>query len=287
MCHSCWQEHSSFHFNQARSQSRSVPLSAHCTDAKSRETDRRLWEEWDKKTGRERKTESESRKWVSFTSCQVQWNFPKLFQKSKLTDNSRLYCSSYIYFCQSHRLLCSEIKGESLGIWQCKVVIERTGWVQSEKGCRFYETMLSRNRVDTDKWNWIGMSLYFSSLLFVCLPQTCYASLYLWVCEWNKQKNKGEDAALEKNRKFQRADNKTECGQQYVLYWHEKNCWIWKRGNSARETLKEKEERKRKRWLMEDEDETESGRGIERKHQKEKALEHWVAMMLGLKWRQS
>lgn len=38
---------------------------------------------------------------------------------------------------------------------------------------------------------------------------------------------------------------------------------------------------------MEDKDETEYGGGIERKHQKEQAWEHWVAMTLGLKWRQS
>lgn len=44
-------------------------------------------------------------------------------------------------------------KGESLGIWQSKVVIEKIGWVQRETDCRFYETMLSRNRVDLDKRN--------------------------------------------------------------------------------------------------------------------------------------
>lgn len=53
-------------------------------------------------------------------------------------------------------------KGESLGIWQSKVFIERIGWVQWETDCRFYETTLSRNRVDPDKCNWIGMSLYFT-----------------------------------------------------------------------------------------------------------------------------
>lgn len=38
---------------------------------------------------------------------------------------------------------------------------------------------------------------------------------------------------------------------------------------------------------MEDTEEKEWGRGSERKHQKEQAWEHWVAVTLGLKWRQS
>lgn len=44
-------------------------------------------------------------------------------------------------------------KGESLGIWQSNVFIGKIGWVHWETDCKFYETMLSRNRVDLDKCN--------------------------------------------------------------------------------------------------------------------------------------
>lgn len=153
MCHSCWQERSSSHFNQAR------PIPPHRADSKSGQTDRRRR---DKKTGEERKTGSESRKWVSFMSCQVRWNLPRLFWKSKLTDNALFRCSSYVYFLSKPQAAFLTNKGESPGIWQSKVVTERIGWVRWEADCRFYETVLSRNRVDLDKCNWIEMSLHFT-----------------------------------------------------------------------------------------------------------------------------
>lgn len=51
-------------------------------------------------------------------------------------------------------------------------------------------------------------------MLLVCLPQTCHASVYLYVCERNKQRNEGEDAVLDENRRLQKDGNETEGGQR-------------------------------------------------------------------------
>lgn len=56
--------------------------------------------------------------------------FRAILEVKVLTDNSLLHRSSCMYFCRSHRQLTN--KGESPGIWQSKVVIERIGRVQWE-----------------------------------------------------------------------------------------------------------------------------------------------------------
>lgn len=42
----------------------------------------------------------------------------------------------------------------------------------------------------------------------------CHASVYLYVCERNKQKNDGEDAGLDENRKLMKSEKKAEGGQE-------------------------------------------------------------------------
>lgn len=146
-----------------------------------------------------------------------------------------------------------------------------------------------------DKCNWSGMSPCFtgwgeSGCLLAFLTHVIYPCLSVSFVRW-KNSNMENIPLL---KKFWTCEKRTEDR------WCREERWYWttamkneNKKTGGRETMEELKQRhsggtpRRKRWLMENTTGKKPGRGSEKKHQREKAWEHWVAMTLGSKWRQS